>query len=421
MIHEVRLPHETKIYLWQITHLQMNVLNCAVKMSPGFTQHDLQTALETHMPPSRANCTAEWIFDHKGPREGLQEFVTGGEAERQALIQSIRRDVLRLYWARRTETLECQFGAERNILPYQKGAKDFLIAFYEQLDSGVDTNLFVYNPQQHRKYKREHFFVAYEGTNPLQYVCAICDEHRPITILRDSHFSDIEHYFPKSVYPHLACHPYNLIPICKICNSAHSDRDPLTPTNGGARRVIGDVFLPYRNEAVRLHGAVKFDWSSPKSPALSIQARQISQNNTFSAKVEAFAEIYDIPNRWQEHIHQIGEQLWRQMSSYVRVEMDKGEILDPFKAKAALERLLNYLVEDLGASPWDFVLAWYLSHLLVVEIEEAIKANKALDEIAFLQALQDVITNQPPSHTHRLDVDEVLETSRKLYAHPNQP
>jgi hypothetical protein len=418
MIHEVRLTRETKIYLWQVVRLQLDVLSCTVNLSPGFTQFDMQSALENKMLSARAEQVAEWVFGHKTPGEALQEFAKGSNPDRRALFDAMRQDILRLYWGRRDETLECCFDDDKKLPDYQKGAKSFLIGFYEQLGSGVDVNLFLRNPSQHYKYGREQFFAAYERENPTQHVCAICDEHRPITILRGEYFSDIEHYFPKSVYPHLACHPYNLIPMCKPCNSAHGIKDPLV---GTTRRTLGEVFLPYRNESVRLQGTVKFEWNKHQSPSLSIDERQINPNNAFRTKLEAFEVVYDIPKRWQNRIHQIGEQLWRQMSYFVRVEIGKGEKLDPLQAKTALERLLNYFIEDLGASPWDYVLVWYLSHLLVVEVEEAIKTNKASDEIALLQALQDVITNQPPSHTHRLGVDEVLETSRKLYAQPNLP
>jgi hypothetical protein len=407
MIHEVRLPRENRIYLWQIVHLQLDVLSCAAALAPGFTEQDLQGALEQKMPLERSNRVAKWVCGHKETREGLQTFVADTGAERQTLVESMCDDVLRLFWARRNESLQCCFDG--NAQSYQNGAKQFLIAFYEQLSSGVPANLLLHNPCKYPKYGREQFFQLCERDNPNQYICAICDEHRPITVLRGSYLSDIEHYFPKSIYPHLACHPYNLIPICRACNSAHSDRDPLTPRNGGAQRTLDEIFLPYRQESVRLHGLVKFEWGKLLSPSLSIEER--TSSTTFSSKLTAFAEIYDIPERWQKRIDSIGEQLWRQMSAYIRAEIDKEESLDPFKIKTALERLLAYFIEDLGANPWDFVLVWYLSHLLVADLESAIQNNSA--NIPLVETLEEIVRTSKSKTSSVLSVDEVLEASRQ--------
>jgi hypothetical protein len=366
------------------------------------------------MPQQRAERVAKRIFGHKDTREGLQAFVAGSPQERQSLVESMRRDVLRLVWARRNEKLECRFADDRQLPDFQKGAKQFLLAFYEQLSSGISADTLRFNPANYPKYGREQYFKDYESENHHQSVCAICDEHRPITIIHGDTYSDIEHYFPKSIYPHLACHPYNLIPICKACNSAHLDKDPLNGQND-ARRTLGEVFLPYRSESVRLHGAVKFDWTQPISPALSIVKREDDANNLFHARLMAFSEIYDIPGRWQERIHQIGEQLWRQMSYFVHAEIEKKEELDVFKVKTSLERLLNYFIEDLGATPWDYVLVWYLSHLLVTEIESAILNHQHPKDVALIQSLDDIVKESLLRVCPVLRGDEVLETSRSLY------
>src|SRR5205807_9918270 len=55
-----------------------------------------------------------------------------------------------------------------------------------------------------------------------------------------------DHFLPKSLYPHLACHPYNLIPICHTCNSSYKGpRDPFDDCNG-SRRSLNPYILPYR-------------------------------------------------------------------------------------------------------------------------------------------------------------------------------
>ncbi len=417
MIHEVRLAHETKYYLWQITYLQMDVLACAVQLQPNFTEQVLHDRLLTIMPRPRAVRVANWICKHRDTREGLQTFVTGTQCERRSLVESMQRDVLRLYCGQRDKTLECCFANDKHLPEYQKGAKQFLLAFYEQLSNGIPTDILASNPRKYSRYGREQFFNAYEKANPRQSVCAICDEHRPITIIRGHVHSNIEHYFPKSVYPHLACHPYNLIPICDACNSAHLDRDPLNSGNH-TRRTLLEVFLPYRNETVLTHGTVKFEWVQAKeSPALSIITRDTNVSNLFHARMQAFSEIYDIPQRWQRQIHRIGEQLWRQMIAFSRAEFNRDRSLDIFNVKSGLEQLLHYLFEDLKSNSWNYVLVWYLGHLLITEIEANFKNQQK--ESALVQTLADCVKLSHRSHDKSphvsLTPDRVIEISRDLY------
>jgi hypothetical protein len=412
MIHEVRLAHETKYYLWQITCLQIDVLACAVQIQLNFTEQDLQTALKCKMSQQRAIRVANWICQHKDTKEGLQTFVTGNQQDRLNLVKSIRRDVLRLYCAKRNETLECCFTSNSHLPAYQKGAKQFLLAFYEQLSVGIPTDILCSNPRNYPRYGREQFFKEYEEANLRQSVCAICDEHCPITIIRGHVHSNIEHYFPKSVYPHLVCHPYNLIPICDACNSAHHNKDPLQGQScSPRRRTLGEVFLPYRNESVRSHGAVIFDGNKPD---LYIVERNNNNNSLFYTRVTAFLEIYDVPQRWKSQIHRIGEQLWRQISHFALAEIEKNEALDVFKVKTVLERLLNYFIEDLGATSWDYVLIWYLSYLLVTEIETAIQNHQPPHEVPLIQTLDEIIKNPSPD-IPALPAHKVLEISRELY------
>lgn len=420
MIHDVRLPEDTKWYLWQIVQIQMDVLNCASTLPAGFTQGGLQTALGTTAQAPRAGNISQWVFNHKETREGLLAFSNHNiPGEKIALVTEMQRDVNRLYSGTLTETFECHFPipTRANPLPgYLDGAQKFLIYFYDYLESGFPDLLFTGSEFNYPKFGRDQFFDAFERENPGQYVCAICDEHRFMTILRGKHFSDIEHYFPKSIYPHLACHPYNLIPICKPCNTAHLDKDPLLAN--AHRRLLGEIFLPYRNEGVIKQGLVKLNWQrtvdNPKTPILSISSQK-EPGDVIFAKLQAFSEIYDIPGRWQGQIHQIGEQLWRYIRQYVRIEIENGNDLNLLQLKSELERLLEYFFEDLGKSPWAFVLIWYLGNILVEEIETGILSKK--EDVPFLNTVKDLLEHRSKNIPtgHQLRAKEIIETARCLY------
>jgi hypothetical protein len=54
------------------------------------------------------------------------------------------------------------------------------------------------------------------------------------------------YYLPESAYPHLACHPFNLIPVCHHCNAMIKGK--ANPLQGSSRDWLSveDIFLPYR-------------------------------------------------------------------------------------------------------------------------------------------------------------------------------
>lgn len=421
MIHVVRLPSETRLYLWQVVRMQMNLLCCTTRLEGDFTRGNIKTALMKSVSAKKAEILSEWLFEHSSPRESLKNFAGhGDQKEKRTLVRQMMSDVAHLHRGQIERTLTVQFSIPSRNKPlpdYLEGAQKFLTYFYEEgLDSGLSGALFDKNPCNFSKYGRAQFFEAFERENPEQYVCAICDEHRHMTILRGEYFSDIEHYFPKSIYPHLACHPYNLIPICKQCNTAHLDKDPLRAPDGH-RRILGEIFLPYRSESIAQQGLLKLDWQKTKdSPILGIQSL-IDGDDTFRTKLQAFSEIYNIPARWQGRIDQIGEQLWRYVRHFVHVEIEKGEEIDLIRLKAELEQLLGYLFEDLGKSPWTYVLIWYLGNILIEEIETALLKPDEVDIIPVLETVQDVLNERsdPLAH-HRLRAKEVMVTARKLYS-----
>ena len=51
---------------------------------------------------------------------------------------------------------------------------------------------------------------------------------------------EIDHYYPKSIYPYLSCNLYNFIPSCPTCNHLKSDKDD-------GERKISSLIYPYKN------------------------------------------------------------------------------------------------------------------------------------------------------------------------------
>ena len=286
MIHRVYLSRENCTRLSEIVRAQMDLLWAASQYTGAIEEETFSEYLnDISNRHDRNQKLIAWLFHTTSkPRKKLQDFINGTDGEellddhddlqteKTSLVKMMRLDVGRLYTQDCKETFEFylkggglfnelpatnQYLSENNVPDWLEAAKEFCIYFYENLsDAGLDNSLFFTNI----RYNRDAFFHEFEQDNPDQFVCAICDEHDFMTILRGKYHSDIEHYFPKDIYPHLACHPGNLIPICSSCNTAHHNKDPLKGENG-SRRPLNSIFLPYREGSVQELGAIYFSWS----------------------------------------------------------------------------------------------------------------------------------------------------------------
>lgn len=77
-------------------------------------------------------------------------------------------------------------------------------------------------------------------------VCPVCIQD----ILFDCAEGESDHYFPKSRYPALALHPWNLLPTCPACNGPRfkHGKDPIAEEDAGQGE-LRTVFLPYLRAA----------------------------------------------------------------------------------------------------------------------------------------------------------------------------
>jgi hypothetical protein len=76
-------------------------------------------------------------------------------------------------------------------------------------------------------------------------VCGYCDGNLGDLTERKS-ANDIDHFFPKTDYPHLSIHPYNLYPACKPCNETWKLANNPVPTiqPGMLRETYHPRFMP---------------------------------------------------------------------------------------------------------------------------------------------------------------------------------
>ena len=79
---------------------------------------------------------------------------------------------------------------------------------------------------------------AFRESYPTKVVCPYCDG--------DIGTAELDHYYSKSLFPLLACSPWNLFPVCKSCNDCvcHDSRRRLPGCPGWSAGVPAGVCHP---------------------------------------------------------------------------------------------------------------------------------------------------------------------------------
>jgi hypothetical protein len=366
MIHQVRLSEITRIRLNEIVRLQQRLLLYAA--SEGHIDATGCAAfLETfHDISSRGQQIARWVWKKSTRCNELERFSLGTAVLKQEFYQRLLNQIQ--IFESGNGLLEAMAVPERT-REYEdqpeslKGAWKFLKGSYDDLcDTGFPS--FLFSPSDAGDFRRQDFLKAFERDNRRLYVCAVCDESAYETSVDGEIRTEIEHYFPKSLYPHFACHPLNLIPICHLCNSAvHGSADPLD-AGANSRHNLEDIFLPYRELGLRSTAYLSVEVGAtrrrtrlgPLAPLPQIDLRQ---------RLVAFRRIYRIPDRWNEKRVRIGDNLFRRIRQFVKVHRSP---VDDDSLVILLEEIHRLLNEDSqGKEPYGFAMIWWLVALIKVE------------------------------------------------------
>ncbi|MBE7467624.1 MAG: hypothetical protein HS114_00595 [Anaerolineales bacterium] len=443
MLHFVKLPSETRKYLWQLSRIQIGVLEAVVEIFPfdkyildetlgkdekEKKQNEIKQNLENELSQKlkensycrrKAAEIAAWICNAEGRWKPLVRFLTetGGKevyldapddkirAEKQWLIKSMKQDICLLCHKQprgilsvhldfhslppelkaAQQFINSQTGERKKLPLWLASLREYFETIYEGLgNGGIVAKIF---KDRDKNYSRQDFFEAFTQANPKLFVCPICDASGFRTISGGHYYSDIEHYLPKSIYPHLAIHPYNLIPVCKLCNQAiKRDEDPFRPEEDSTvRYALGDIFLPYRKRVMSREAILKIDWlgskaesdltdedyvwrkgqkGARKSGRFLAQART-EDKNPLQAHFKLFNRIYSIPGRWEEQIDEIGDHLFRR----IRQVFADDVLIDPaiLNSKERVINKINWLLvlteEVQGQDIYTYPIMWWLSQL----------------------------------------------------------
>lgn len=373
MIHQVaQLPRACRL-LTDIVALQIAVLEVAAQNPPEIINDDknIRKSLRAYLAAKRRfsakqdqpEQVANWIArKRKGLVSHLVAFSQATPDEKSRLVAGVWHDVLLLY---RPKAATLKVAVLEGAEEWKRGAKDFLYAFYDLWsDPGFDPYLFSH--PLNGMYTRQHFVEEFAEKNPKLYLCAICDSTAYRTRTDARAYTSVEHFFPRSIYPHLSCHPHNLIPICSLCNSyIKGDKDPMQL--GGDSISMADLVLPYQSN----EGFSKLAYVTlrPRHPIdrrrhpLTVKMKP-RQDFDPGKKIDAFNSLYRVEERWDNVLEQIEEQAFRRMCQFFALDLALGTTLtDSEQVRQRLDLLMALTHRDnLGKDPFAFLITWMLKH-----------------------------------------------------------
>ncbi len=377
MLHTVHLSPLTEKRLTDIVMLQMCLLRYAL-----FTEKIEETSCADYLNRHKrfqgsGVKIARWLLDKQAPKrhEPLKRFghCEGEQAaalrqKKRIWCKKLHRQVLALSWGKAIP-LEKLYN-QKSAPPWQHDAAEFLIHFYTDLCSEANFAGYFFSEPGAPKFGRQEFLKEFRDANRDLYVCAFCDEAGYYTIVEQAIRSDIDHYFPKSIYPHFSCHPYNLIPTCKACNQVvKREADPLDGLDG-MRLGLGDVYLPYRSTGLDKATYLSVQLEQAGEPVTWVHIGNLKPREQTDQQIPRFIDtlsrVYDIPRRWSGQVDKIGETLFRRMRQFLG---NGREAPFGFDMAAAVYNTLNQLLyylhdEDQRRDPFAFAMTWILVALL---------------------------------------------------------
>jgi hypothetical protein len=379
MIHQVRAAKTDVDRLRQVLTLQLSLLKLAAAESSLSKSSDRDKGkVEQHLEATygeRAGQVADWITRKPKLFDTLNQFAAHSDsAEKQTFVNGLSGDVDLLFNPR---SARLTIAFTNNMPAWQKAAADFCRYFYELFGQKSQGNPVRYGfpaylldglADGQDSYSRWDFIDGFTRQNPTLYLCAVCDATAYRATINSRAYTSVEHFFPKSTYPHLAIHPYNLIPICTFCNSgAARSENPLDYCS--EELGISELLLPYQEQQPGLSGQAyiavqgRNDDSADDSHPLVIRIRPASGCESESL-IANFERIYHIEERWNADLDQIDQHVFRRITQFLQGDVQLGNDLSDANFVIGRLKLLMALTsqENLGQDPFGFAAIWLIKH-----------------------------------------------------------
>lgn len=182
-----------------------------------------------------------------------------------------------------------------------KGDKNVFKGFIDEFGYIEDDNekkslLLAFGYENFTNSKKE--WNAYEYCKALGInVCPYCNENFILTIGSGKEKAirpQLDHFYPKDLYPYLSCSIFNLVPSCGNCNQIKSDK-------------TDEIIYPY-DEEFGNDFPFRVKMNNQLEPTVFIKENDIHSENN---KVKNSLGIFKINERYNEHKYELNNILKR--------------------------------------------------------------------------------------------------------------
>jgi hypothetical protein len=375
MLHKVVLPDINRLCLSEAVDWQLRLLQGALTVA-SVTEAEIETWLikSEKIASDRAAEIATWLKPRRkgsvgriGKLKTFREDAPAHTKDKQDWLIVRQREVVALLNGDSINLDALKYDEKAPV--WMQAAAEFLERFYDDLESGLPACLFTHSNGKPftRQIFLDNFFLANSGL----CICPVCDTTPLRSLVRGSFYIDVDHFFPKSSYPHLSIHPYNLIPICHVCNSgAKKALDPLAHSHGPRYRT-GDIRLPYRSSTSLSEELFISLPASDQSFALRTFALRsgVTSDQTIEAINDILQRVFDIPQRWDRGIGTIGEIMFRRVREHLWF-LETEPTAE--QAQLYLDELLAMVEQHSSAQePYSIAMVWWLVYLSNIELSRA--------------------------------------------------
>lgn len=223
----------------------------------------------------------------------------------------------------------------------QKAGKSLLLSMYEDVFCHRIGFLF----GSDRQANRGTWERAFREANPGVELCPACATSLLEPPVAGRTLVDADHYLPKATYPALAVHGFNLVPLCKPCNSAlKGSKDPLS--DGSGTYGLPDIWFPYKRPGITEIG-LSFDLAEEAGKQV-----RFTGETTARKRAQRFDAVFQVLERWSGVMTAIQQRLPRELS---RLQASA----DPEGVLSGLKTLERWAEEERTDNPRAFVKSRY--------------------------------------------------------------
>lgn len=284
--------------------------------------------------------------------EILDKFYYGNKQLKEKIINEIQENFLSSEYDFAREKFISNMNKEK-IRLYEKDKENFIDNNYKKYRKGLKINKILSNLFSYKKLVDgkdgwdRHKLISSINID----VCPYCNRQYISTYKENNKrktTADLDHFYPKSIYPILALSLYNFIPSCQLCNSRLKlNKDFRLEEHIYPYEECFDDYGYYFTTYPNLKGGIDYLRAESNQFDLKIECRNMDLNSV--EKVENSKKTFKLEELYSNHKDYASE-IMKKANLYNddRISIIFDEFEDLFESREEIIRLIfsNYINKD---------------------------------------------------------------------------